>query len=91
MAASYSLTRVVIVNPLVYWLVGRAGPVRTKDVYGHLAPFILASAGAFLACLAFRSFVVVSGTITSILVSGAIILATPSVLVVVSGGKVGPS
>jgi O-antigen/teichoic acid export membrane protein len=75
-AASYSLTRVVIVNPLMYWLVGRRGPVRTKDVYGHLAPFILASTGAFLVCLAFRSFVTISGTITSILVSGAIILAT---------------
>ena len=75
-AASYSLTRVVVVNPLVYWMMGRTGPVRTKDLYGHLIPFILASLAAFLACLAFRSFVVLNSTILNIVVSGAIILGT---------------
>ena len=75
-AASYSLTRVIIVNPLVYWLMGRSGPVRTKDLYGHLIPFLLASIGAFLACLAFRSFVVLNSTILNILASGVIILGT---------------
>lgn len=75
-AASYSLTRVVIVNPLVYWMMGRSGPVRTKDLYGHLIPFILASVAAFVACLAFRSFVVLNSTILNIVVSGAVILGT---------------
>jgi len=75
-AAAYSLSRVVVVNPLVYWLVGRSGPVRTKDLYAHLAPFLLASIGAFLACLAFRSFVVFNGTILNIAASGLIILGT---------------
>jgi PST family polysaccharide transporter len=75
-AASYSLTRVVVVNPLVYWIMGRSGPVRTKDLYGHLAPFVLASIAAFLACLAFRSFVVLHSTILNIAASGIVILVT---------------
>jgi len=75
-AASYSLTRVVVVNPLVYWIMGRSGPVRTKDLYGHLAPFVLASIGAFLTCLAFRSFVVLNSTILNIAASGIVVLVT---------------
>lgn len=75
-AASYSLTRVVIVNPLVYWMMGRSGPVRTKDLYRHLAPFVLASIGAFLTCLAFRAFVVLDSTILNIAASGVVILGT---------------
>jgi O-antigen/teichoic acid export membrane protein len=75
-AASYSLTRVVIVNPLVYWLMGRSGPVRTKDLYGHLLPFILTSIGAFLVCLTFRSFVDLGSTILTIAANGVVILGT---------------
>ena len=75
-AASYSLTRVLIVNPLAYWLVGRSGPVRTRDLYGHLMPFVLASIVAFVACLGFRQFVVLSSTLLNLAVSGTIILVT---------------
>ena len=75
-AASYSLTRVVVVNPLVYWLMGRSGPVRTKDLYGHLIPFILASLGAFLTCFLFRSFVDLDSTILTIAANGVVILGT---------------
>lgn len=87
-AASYSLTRVIVVNPLMYWFAGRSGPVRTRDLYGHLAPFILATAGAFLACLAFRRFVVLSGTVVNIAASGAIILvATLALLLLFPVGR----
>jgi PST family polysaccharide transporter len=75
-AASYSLTRVVIVNPLVYWIMGRSGPVRTKDLYGHLVPFILASLGAFLTCLVFRSFVHLDSSLLTIALNGIVILGT---------------
>ena len=81
-AASYSLTRVIVVSPLMYWFVGRSGPVRTRDLYGHLAPFVAASTGAFLACLAFRRFIVLSGTVVNIAVSGAIIMGTTLALLV---------
>ena len=75
-AASYSLTRVVIVNPLVYWMMGRSGPVRTKDLYGHLIPFVLASLGALLTCLAFRSFVHLDSSLLTIASNGIVILGT---------------
>jgi hypothetical protein len=61
---------------LVYWIMGRSGPVRTKDLYGHLVPFVLASIAAFLTCLAFRSLVVLDSTILNIAASGIVILGT---------------
>src|SRR6185369_8038670 len=42
-AASFAFTRVLIVDPLLYWFVGRSGPVRTIDFYKTMAPFVAAS------------------------------------------------
>ncbi len=53
-AASYAISRVCIVDPLLYWFVGRTGPVRTIDFYKTMAPFVVASIFAFLAAGAFR-------------------------------------
>jgi PST family polysaccharide transporter len=53
-AASYAFTRVFIVDPLLYWFVGRRGPVRTTDFYRTMAPFVCASVCALIACFAFR-------------------------------------
>jgi O-antigen/teichoic acid export membrane protein len=75
-AASYSLTRVIVVNPLMYWFVGRSGPVRTRDLYGQVVPFILASTAALLACLAFRQLVSLNGVLVNIAASGIIIAVT---------------
>jgi len=55
-AGSYAFARVFIVDPLLYWFVGRQGPVRTIDFYKTMAPFVLSSACALLACLAFREW-----------------------------------
>ena len=73
-AASYSLARVLLVNPLAYWWAGRSGPVRTRDIFGRLLPFVLASIAAFVACLAFRRLLFLNGGIINIGASGAIIL-----------------
>lgn len=54
-AFSSSVGRVCIIYPLMFWFVGRAGPVRTADFYRLLAPFACASTCALLACLAFRT------------------------------------
>jgi len=75
-AASYSLTRLIVVNPLMYWFVGRSGPVRMIDFYRLLAPFMLATSGAFLACLAFRRFVSLNGEVLNIVASGIIVFGT---------------
>lgn len=53
-AAAYAFTRVFIVDPLLYWFVGRRGPVRTMDFYRTMAPFVCASVCALIASLAFR-------------------------------------
>ena len=53
-AASFAFTRVLVVDPLLYWFVGRSGPVRTIDFYKTIAPFVVASLCALLAAVAFR-------------------------------------
>jgi O-antigen/teichoic acid export membrane protein len=72
-AASYSLTRVFITNPLMYWFVGRSGPVRTMDFYRLLAPFTAAAAAGILACMAFRHFFQVSNPVLGVAVCFSLI------------------
>jgi len=71
-AASYAFTRVFIVDPLLYWFVGRSGPVRTMDFYRTMAPFVLASLSALVAALAFRRWSGVSSAVWTILVCSII-------------------
>ena len=75
-AASYAFARVCIVDPLLYWFVGRRGPVRTLDFYRTIAPFVVASLTALLAALAFRRWSGVSGGFVTILVCGIITVVT---------------
>jgi len=79
-AASYSLTRVLITNPLMYWFVGRTGPVRTMDFYRLLAPFTAAAAAGILACLGFRHFFNVLNPVLGLAVCFSLI-ATANLLV----------
>jgi PST family polysaccharide transporter len=74
-AASYSLTRVFVSNPLMYWFVGRTGPVRTMDFYRLLAPFIIAAVAGIVACLAFRRFTTVGNPILGVAVCFTLIAA----------------
>jgi len=55
-AASYAFTRVCVVDPLLYWFVGREGPVRMSDFYKTMAPFALAAGVAMVATLSFRKW-----------------------------------
>jgi O-antigen/teichoic acid export membrane protein len=54
-AASYALGKILVMYPLMFWFVGRRGPVRTIDFYRLIAPFAIASVSALLACVAFRN------------------------------------
>ena len=65
-AASYSLTRVFITNPLMYWFVGRTGPVRTIDFYRLLAPFACSTGFAMTACLLLRKFVAIESPLVGL-------------------------
>jgi PST family polysaccharide transporter len=87
-AASYSLTRVIVVNPLMYWFVGRSGPVRTGDFYSQLAPFVAASMCAALTCLGLRQVVTFGSALSAILVSALLVLVTTvSVLLIFPRGR----
>jgi O-antigen/teichoic acid export membrane protein len=56
-AASYSISGLLIRTPILFWFVGRAGFVRTKDIYRTMAPSSFASLCAFLAMIAARRFI----------------------------------
>lgn len=53
-AASYSAGYVCVVAPLLFWYVGRGGHVRTRDIYGAVAPMFCAALCAAAAVLIFR-------------------------------------
>jgi len=75
-ASSYAITRVCVVDPLLYWFVGRNGPVRTIDFYKTTAPFVLASGFALFAGFAFRRFSGVSSGFWTISMSLMITVVT---------------
>lgn len=56
-AAAYSLVGLTIRKPLVFWFVGRQGPVRTKDFYTTIAPSALAAVGTLVSIFGLRHFV----------------------------------
>lgn len=71
-AASYSFARVLIINPLMFWFIGRSGPVHTADFYRLLAPHVGASALVILACVVFRSIVQVENPLIGLVACSAI-------------------
>jgi O-antigen/teichoic acid export membrane protein len=87
-AASYSLTRLLLIIPLLFWFVGRTGPVRTGDFYQHIAPFMLAAVTSLGACLAFRWLFRVETPLFNIVCSAAITAGTTlSVLWLIPTGR----
>lgn len=87
-AASYSLTRLLLINPLLLWFVGRTGPVRTSDFYRHLAPFVLAALISLVTCLGFRWLFHPKSPLLGIVCSAAITAGTTlSVLWLIPAGR----
>jgi PST family polysaccharide transporter len=87
-ALSWALGRLFVANPLLFWFVGRKGPVRTKDFYRLLAPFTLASLFSFAACLVFRRYVVITNPLIGMVACGIVVLITvPLVLAVMPAGR----
>jgi O-antigen/teichoic acid export membrane protein len=71
-AASYSIARLLIINPLMFWYIGRSGPVHTIDFYRLLAPYTVASASVVLVCVVFRSIVQVENPLFGLVACSAI-------------------
>jgi PST family polysaccharide transporter len=53
-AMSYGLSGLLVRTPVGLWYVGREGPVRTRDFYVTMGPFVLAALSTGLAVLAYR-------------------------------------
>ena len=66
-ATSYALTRVFLSDPLLFWFVGRKGPVRTRDFYHTIAPFTFASLVALGVCSTVRSQVEIQNPIVGLI------------------------
>ena len=45
-ATSYAITDLCISTPIMFWFIGRSGPVRARDVYRTIAPSVCASLAA---------------------------------------------
>lgn len=56
-AAAYSLLWTYLCLPLLFWFVGRTGPVKTGDFYRVLAPFVAASLLTLAGLIGFRNYV----------------------------------
>ena len=87
-AASFSIGRLLVANPLLFWFVGRKGPVRMGDFYRLLAPFTGASLCSLLACIAFRRFVVITNPVVGFIACGIIMaISMPVFLALMPAGR----
>jgi len=87
-AASFSLGRILIAFPLLFWFVGRSGPVRMGDFYRLLAPFTGASVCSLVACIVFRRFVAVPNPVVGFIACGIIVaITTPVFLALMPAGR----
>lgn len=87
-AMSWALGRIFVANPLLFWFVGRKGPVRTTDFYRLLAPFTLASLFSLAACLVFRRVVPITNPVLGCLACGVVVaISTLVVLALMPAGR----
>ncbi len=87
-AISYSLVRVCITDRVLFWFVGREGPVRMMDFYRTIAPAACAAGCALVSVILFRKLVVVSNPLHGLLASFAItVVITLGVLFIIPAGR----
>lgn len=55
-AAAYAISDIALRLPVIWWWVGRKGPVRTRDLYLLALPFAVGAAAAAVALAAARRF-----------------------------------
>jgi len=86
-ATSYTVVH-VCGTPILYWYIGRRGPVRTMDFYRTVAPFAAASLSALAACLAFRRWQHPVNALGGIMICSVVtLLTTILVLAMIPAGR----
>jgi PST family polysaccharide transporter len=87
-AASYSVVFVLIIVPLLFWFVGRRGPVRAGDFYRTIAPTGCAALCVLAALLAFRRWVEVPHPLVGLVISFILMLVITLILLsLLPGGR----
>jgi O-antigen/teichoic acid export membrane protein len=87
-AASYSIVFLLVVTPLLFWFVGRHGPVRTLDFYRTVAPIAVAALCVVAALLILRQWMHVTRPVPGLLISFFVtIIVTLSTLSVSREGR----
>jgi PST family polysaccharide transporter len=87
-AAVYAVSDIVVKTPLLFWSVGRTGPVRTRDLYRALLTPALAAGATFSSVMVFRELVSVSRPLQGLGLSLLLgIGATILTLVLTPGGR----
>lgn len=87
-AASYSIARVLVINPLMFWFIGRSGPVPTSDFYRLLAPYTGATVLVALVCGLFRTIVPIQNPWFGLLICSALGgLTTLATLLLIPAGR----
>ncbi|MGH9970117.1 MAG: lipopolysaccharide biosynthesis protein [Pyrinomonadaceae bacterium] len=87
-AISYAAARLLVIDHLLYWYVGRSGPVRTVDIYITVAPIAAASAIALGVALLFRSLTHIQRPIIGCVISMVIVVSiTYAVLFLIPAGR----
>ena len=87
-AASYSVARLFVINPLMFWFIGRSGPIRTSDFWRILAPFILSALAVIAGCLLFRQFVVITNPLFGLMACAVVGgLSALVALIAIPGGR----
>ncbi len=87
-ATSYGLVGLFIRTPLLFWYVGRRGPITTGDLYRSLAPFAATAVAILLALYAFRLWGATgSPLLNSILGAGITGVVSLAVLAILPAGR----
>jgi len=87
-ACSYSATFLVVIMPLLFWFVGRVGPVRTLDFYRTIAPAALAALSVLIEIFLGRRYLVIKNPIVGVTTSFfAASLTTLLVLMTLASGR----
>lgn len=87
-AISFTLGRLLLIDHLLYWFVGRKGPVRTGDFYRTLAPIVGASLVALLAAVGFRKLTHIESPFVGCILCGIVVLVTTyAALILIPAGR----
>ncbi len=73
-AASFALSSLLIRTPVVLWFAGRAGPVKTRDIYSTAAPFLSAALVALASVIAFRRFAGIEHPVVGLIIATVLTL-----------------